>query len=108
MHGETTAITMGFYTLNFIQLFYMFTARTNESCLKSNPFKNKFFNLSFLFGFGLIFVMVFTKFGKVLNLEKLSPICWGVVIVLSVSIVVIGEFYKIVERFIKSRRLHYS
>ncbi len=103
-HNESVAITMAFYTLNLIQLFYMFTAITKESLFKSNPFKNKFFNLSLLAGFGLLALMMFTKFGSVLKLQKLSPICWIVVFALSVSIIFIGEIYKAIERKIETRK----
>lgn len=104
VHGEAVAITMAFYTLNLIQLLYMFTAVTKESCFKSNPFKNKFFNLSLLVGFGLLALMIFTKFGSVLKLQKLSPICWLVVIGLSVSIIFIGEIYKLIEKKFEQRK----
>lgn len=106
LHGQMTAITMGFYTLNLIQLFYMFTARTNENCFKSNPFKNKFFNLSLLFGFGLVLLMALTSFGGVLKLENLNSVCWLVVVCLSVSIVFVGEAYKMIERLLKKKKLH--
>lgn len=103
-HNESAAITMAFYTLNLIQLFYMFTAITKESLFKSNPFKNKFFNLSLLVGFGLLALMVFTNFGKVLKLQNLTFVCWLVVLALSISIIFIGEFYKVIERKFEQQR----
>ncbi len=103
LYNEPVAITMAFYTLNIIQLFYMFTARTKESCFKSNPFKNKFFTLSLLLGFGLLILMACTGFGQILQLEKLDFSCWLVVFVLSLSIIFIGELYKFVENKIKHR-----
>ena len=102
MQGEGVAITMAFYTLNLIQLFYMFTARTKESCFKSNPFKNKFFSISMLFGLGLILLMAFTGFGALLNLEKLNLFSWLIVLALSISIIFIGEAYKIIEKKIRN------
>ena len=103
LYNEPVAITMAFYTLNLIQLFYMFTARTKESCFKSNPFKNKFFTLSLLLGFGLLILMACTGFGQILQLEKLDFSCWLVVFALSLSIIFIGELYKFVENKIKHR-----
>ncbi len=108
MQGEAVAITMAFYTLNLIQLFYMFTARTKESCFKSNPFKNKFFTISLLFGFVLLILMAFTGFGDLLQLEKLDIWSWLIVLALSVSIIFIGELYKFVERKINARRFSKS
>ncbi len=98
MHNEQVAITMAFYTLNLIQLFYMFTARSKDFCFKTNPFKNKFFTLSLVVGFGLILFMATTGFGTLLKLERLNFSCWLVVLVLSISIIFIGEIYKWIER----------
>lgn len=103
MHNESIAITMAFYTLNLIQLFYMFTARTKEYCFKSNPFKNKFFTLSLVVGFGLLLIIATTSLGGLLKLQKLNLSCWLIVLVLSVSIILIGEAYKFVEKKIKSK-----
>ena len=106
MHNESIAITMAFYTLNLIQLFFMFTARTKESCFKSNPFKNKFFTLSLLLGFGLLILIACTGFGQILQLENLNLSCWIVVVLCSVSIIFIGELYKWVENRIRKKKLH--
>lgn len=105
MHNEAIAITMAFYTLNLIQLFYMFTARTKEFCFKSNPFKNKFFSLSLIVGFGLLLILATTGLGSLLKLEKLNFSCWMIVLTFSVSIIFIGEFYKWIEKKIK-RKTH--
>jgi len=106
LHGEEIAITMAFYTLNLIQLFYMFTAITKENCFKSNPFKNKFFNFSLVVGFGLLAIMMLTDFGKLLKLQSLNLTCWLVVFALSISIIFIGEIYKILENKIAKKKLH--
>ncbi len=102
--GETIAVTMAFYTLNLIQLFYMFTARTKEYCFKSNPFKNKFLCLSMIVGFGLLILMATTNFGKILKLETLNFSCWIVVILLSISIIFIGELFKLIKNSHFSRK----
>ena len=107
--GEKTAITMAFYTLNLIQLFYMFTARTNQSCFKSNPFKNKLFLVAFLAGMTTLCIIAFSGARDILKLEKLNLMCWLVVFALSLSIVLIGEFYKKVEeKVLKRRKLHFE
>lgn len=106
LHGEEVAITMAFFTLNFIQLFYMFTAITKQSLTKANPFKNKFFNLSLVVGFGLLALMIFTGLGKILKLQKLNLACWAVVLALSASIILIGEIYKFFERKFERKKLH--
>ena len=108
MHGEETAITMAFYTLNLIQLLFMFTARTKEPLSKSNPFKNKLFNLSLIVGLGLIALMAFSDFGSILKLQKLSFVCWMIVLALSCSIIVIGEVYKFAESRLSKKKLHFE
>lgn len=104
MYNENVAMTMAFYTLNLIQLFYMFTARCKESCFKSNPFKNKFFTLSMVVGLGLILIIATTSFKNVLKLTSLNFSCWLVVLLLSLSIIFICELYKIIERAIMSKK----
>ena len=97
-YGNGTAITMAFYTLNLLQLFFMFTARTNESIFKSNPFKNKFFDFSLIFGFGILAVIATTEVKNVMKLVNLSLDCWIIVLLLSVSVIVFGEIYKAIEK----------
>ena len=41
LYGNEIAATMGFITLNFIQLIHMFNVRTNRTIFASNPLKNK-------------------------------------------------------------------
>ena len=104
MYNESVAMTMAFYTLNLIQLFYMFTARTKECCFKSNPFKNKFFSLALGAGLGLLILIATTGFKDLLKLSSLDASCWIIVLLLSISIIFIGEIYKVAENRIKSRR----
>ncbi len=104
MYNESVAMTMAFYTLNLIQLFYMFTARTKECCFKSNPFKNKFFSLAFGAGLVLLILIATTGFKDLLKLSSLDASCWIIVLLLSISIIFIGEIYKVVENKIRLRR----
>ncbi len=100
LYSQQVAVTMAFYTLNLIQLFYMFTARSKDFCFKTNPFKNKFFDISLGVGFGLLCLMIFTNFGKVLKLTNLDWLCWAIVLGFSVSIIFIGELYKLIEKVV--------
>ncbi|MDR1944611.1 MAG: cation transporting ATPase C-terminal domain-containing protein [Candidatus Peribacteria bacterium] len=50
---------MAFITISLIQLFHSYNLRSQkESLLKSNPFSNKFLNLSLLVGIALISFVV--------------------------------------------------
>lgn len=104
LYNEQVAMTMAFYTLNFIQLFYMFTARSKECCFKTNPFKNKFFTLSMVVGFGLLTIIATTDFKNLLKLTSLDFSCWLIVLVFSISIIFIGELYKIIEKKILKKK----
>lgn len=97
-YNEMVAMTMAFYTLNFIQLFYMFTARSKESCFKTNPFKNKFFTLSMIVGFGLLTLIATTNLKNLLKLTSLDISCWAIIFLFSISIIFIGELYKLIEK----------
>ena len=104
LYNEQVAMTMAFYTLNFIQLFYMFTARSKECCFKTNPFKNKFFTLSMVVGFGLLTIIATTDFKNLLKLTSLDVSCWLIVLVFSISIIFIGELYKVIEKKILKKQ----
>ena len=102
--GDVTGMTMAFYTLNIIQLLFMFCMRTEKSIFKSNPFKNKLFNISLIFGFGLLAVIAFTPFGKVLGLTNLSLSLWLVTIALCLIVIVSNEIYKFIRQKLRSKR----
>jgi Ca2+-transporting ATPase len=57
--NEAWAITMAFITLSLIQLFHSYNLRSQKnSLLISNPFSNKFLNLSFIIWTILILIVV--------------------------------------------------
>lgn len=93
--GQTTAMTMAFYSLNMIQLFFLLSARTERSVFRSNPFKNRLMLAAFVFGFGVLAIIALTPLHEVLQLTSLSPILWIITILLSMSIVIINEVYKL-------------
>ena len=102
--GEQTAMTMAFYSLNMIQLFFMFSARTEGSVFKSNPFKNKLFTTSLIFGFGLLGIIAFTPLREVLGLVNLSPVLAIITLTLSMSIIFVSELYKFFRKKIKIKK----
>ena len=92
--GEKAGMTMAFYTLNIIQLLFMFSIRTEKSVFRVNPFKNKLFNISLIFGFGVLGLIAFTPFYEVLGLCKLDVTLWIITILLSSLVIFIDEIYK--------------
>lgn len=93
--GQEIGVTVAFYTLNIIQLFYLASMRTNRSMFKSNPFKNKIFLASLLFGFGLLALIAFTPIHSVLKLATLPAWLWGVIFGLSIAMMLASELFKL-------------
>ena len=97
--SEAVAMSMGFYTLNIVQMFYLASMRTNAYFIKSKLFKNKFFLLAIGFCFGLSALLELTPLGNILGLTNLNGMQWGIVLGLSASMLLIGEFYKFLEKY---------
>ena len=99
MFDAKIASTFAFYCINIMQLFHAINLKTNQSIFSINIFKNKMFNISTLFAFGLIASVAFvpaltTAFG----LAVLSFNQWLIVILFSVSIIPIIEIIKFFSR----------
>ena len=105
IYNEAVAMTMGFYTLNIVQMFYLASMRTNAYFIKSKPFKNKFFLLAVGFCFSLAAILALTPLGNILGLVDLSGKEWAIVLGLSASMLFIGEIYKFIEKQILKRKL---
>ncbi len=93
--GQETGVTVAFYTLNIIQMFYLFSMRTNGSMFKANPFKNKIFLASLAFAFGLLALIAFTPLHTVLKLVTLPAWLWGVIFGLSSAMMLASELFKL-------------
>lgn len=93
--GEPTGVTMAFYTLNIIQMFYLASMRTNGSMFKSNPFKNKMFIISLAFCFGLLALIALTPLSTILGLCDISWAMWGVIFGLSIVMMFASELFKV-------------
>lgn len=93
--GESVGVTMAFYTLNIIQMFYLASMRTNGAMIKSNPFKNLFFIASIVFCFGLIALLAFTPLGALLSLVPLTDMQWLIIFGLSVVMMLASELFKL-------------
>lgn len=98
--NENIAVTMAFYTLNIIQMFYLASMRTKANIFKSKPFKNKFFLLAVGFCFGLTLLFALTPLRTILGLEVLSIGQWGIIFGLSMLMLIASEIYKLIEKLI--------
>lgn len=105
LYGSTIATTMGFLTLNILQLIHMYNVRTNHSVFKSNPLKNKAMSLAFVVGFGLLLTISLIPFlANIFHLVQLNIKQWILVILFSLIIVPIVEIVKFVQNRIYIRR----
>ena len=103
-YNEGIAVTMSFYTLNIIQMFYLASMRTNSSIFKSKPFENKFFLLAVAFCFVLIGLFAFTPLQSLLNLRTLESTHWLIIFGFSFAMLIVSEIYKVIEKRILSRK----
>lgn len=103
-YNEGIAVTMSFYTLNIIQMFYLASMRTNASIFKSKPFKNKFFILAVCFCFALVALFAFTPLKYLLSLRTLNAVQWTIIFAFSVLMLVVSEIYKYFEKILLKRK----
>ena len=103
-YSPEVATTMGFYTLNIIQMFYLASMRTKSAFHRSKPFKNKMFLLAVVFCFGLMGIFAFTPLQGLLKLVELTFGQWCIIFALSVAMFVASEIYKIIEKTISKSR----
>ncbi len=98
LFGGTVAATMGFLCLNLIQLVQMYLVRTNHSIFKSNPFKNKLMNLSFVVGVGLLlFIMLVPHVNSVFHIANLTLNQWLISIGFALIPIPVTEIVKLVQ-----------
>ena len=104
-YNQSIATSLAFFTMNIIQMFYLASVRTKASIFKSKPYKNKFFLLAVGFCFVVMALFAFTPLREILKLEILNGVQWTIVFGLSVTMLVVSELYKLVEKVIVKKRL---
>lgn len=87
---------MAFFTLNFVQLFYIFSIRIEGFLFINNPFKN-IWQIG-AFGMGVLFLMLiaFTPLRSIISLVSLNYSCWLIILGLSLLILPLSEFLKLI------------
>ena len=102
LYGGLVAATVGFYVLDFLQLFQMYNMHTNGSIFKSNILKNKMMTFAFVFGVSLMVLISVVPFLRtVFGLELLNIYQWLICIAFSIVIIPIFEIKKLIERKLK-------
>lgn len=95
-NDDKIASTMAFFTLNFVQLFYIFSIRIEGFLFINNPFKN-IWQIG-AFGMGVLFLMLiaFTPLRSIISLVSLNYSCWLIILGLSLLILPLSEFLKLI------------
>lgn len=93
---DVVATTMAFLGLNFIQFFYLFSARVEGSAFACNPFKNKWQLLAIGVGLGIISIIAFTPLNSILGLVYLGYKEWLAVMGVSLLAFPLAEFFKFI------------
>ena len=88
-------MTMAFVTLSSCELFHSFNVKTSHSVFSTKTFNNKLLNLSFIAGFILMAVVVYTPLNTVFNLVALSPMYLGIAIGTAALIIIVSEVEKL-------------
>ncbi len=107
--GDATfaeARTMAFLTLCFIQLFHGYNVRSQKhSLFKTNPFANKFMNLSFVVGASLVLIVVLVPgLNTWFSATMIDWKEWLTVIIVSAMIIPFVEAQKAIEHYIAKKR----
>ncbi len=98
LYGNAIASTMGFITLNFIQLIHMYSIRTTHSVFRSNPIKNKVMNIALIVGLGLLLtISLVPGIASIFHLESLTLTQWIISIGFALLILPIVEIVKLIQ-----------
>ena len=98
LYGNAIASTMGFITLNFIQLVHIFNVRTNHSIFTSNPFKNKTLVISLFVSILAILAIAFIPaLASVFHLASLNLTQWLICFGFSLLVIPVVEIVKLIQ-----------
>lgn len=99
------ALTMSFATLGLIQLFHAFNVKSlHQSIFKVGVFKSKTFNLSILVSFVLLAAVIMVPgLNSIFHVSHLDFYQWAMVLAASVSVVIIVEIVKAIQRLVAKK-----
>ena len=103
--GNGVATTMTFMTISFLELFQAFNIRSErQSVFKHGIFSNKILLLTVLVGVGVNVLLCVTPLAAAFSLTPLTAVQWLIVFALSLSIIPVGELYKLVLRAVGRKK----
>ena len=103
--GNEAATTVTFMTISFMELLQAFNVRTEGSVFGKGALSNKMLLLTVALGVALNVILCVSPLSSAFGLVALGVAQWGLVAASSLSIIVLGEIYKIVFKlYIKKKR----
>ena len=98
LFGNAIAATMGFLTLNLIQLVHIFNVRTNHSIFTSNPFKNKTLVISLFVSIAaILLITLIPPVASVFHLASLNLTQWLICLGFSFIAIPVVEIVKLIQ-----------
>lgn len=101
------ALTMSFATLGLIQLFHAFNVKSvYQSIFTVGLWKNRTFNWALPVSFVLLGITILVPgFNQLFHVSQLDPYQWLMVMIASISVIIIVEGVKLIQRNLSNKTL---
>lgn len=104
LYGGEVASALAFLTLTFAELFQAFNVRSDGSVFKSGIFSNKVLLVTVIAGILVNLLLSVSPLAGAFGLSGLKALHWLIAFGFGISVILAGELYKLVLRFVKKRR----
>jgi Ca2+-transporting ATPase len=102
--GNGTASTMAFLTISFLELFHAFNIRSESRSAFYKLFSNKVLLATVVLAIVVnCLLMVVAPLRNAFGLVALTIVQWLIVVGVSLSVIVVGEVYKLVWRLVHNK-----
>lgn len=105
--GNEAATTMTFMTISFLELFQSFNIRSERQSAFKHFFSNKILLITVAGGVILNVLLCVSPLSVAFGLVKLSAAQWAIAFGVSLSIIPLGELYKLILRLTTRRKSRY-
>lgn len=100
--ANTIAVTMAFATLGLVQLAHSLNVRSDRSLFGLKLPSNPYLIGAIILSASMQTIVIFIPFlNKVFRVQALNPLQWGIVLLLSISIIPIVELIKLFKKIHK-------
>ena len=102
--GNEVATALTFLTISFAELFQAFNIRSEGTLFGAGFLSNKILLATVFVGIAINVALVFTPLAGAFGLCKLNAAQWLTVFGFAISVIPVGEVYKLFARIISRRR----